>query len=53
MYNNGKVSRKISSSITNNKPDNTNKKLAIVGAGGQGKVIADIAERNGYNEIFF
>ncbi len=29
------------------------KKLAIIGASGHGKVIADIARKNGYNELFF
>ncbi|HFI0156866.1 TPA: acetyltransferase [Streptococcus suis] len=29
------------------------KKLAIIGASGHGKVVADIAEKNGYNEIVF
>ena len=29
------------------------KKLAIIGASGHGKVIADIARRNGYSEIVF
>lgn len=29
------------------------KKLIIIGAGGHGKVIADIAKLNGYQEIFF
>ena len=29
------------------------KKLAIIGAGGHGKVIADIARKNGYKEIVF
>lgn len=29
------------------------KKLIIIGASGQGKVVADIAIRNGYDEIFF
>ncbi len=29
------------------------RKLAIVGASGHGKVVADIARKNGYNEIFF
>lgn len=29
------------------------KKLAIIGAGGHGKVVADIAEKNGYNQIVF
>lgn len=30
-----------------------NKKLVIIGAGGHGKVVADIAEKNGYNDIVF
>lgn len=30
-----------------------NRRLVIIGAGGHGKVIADIAERNGYREIVF
>lgn len=29
------------------------KKLGIIGASGHGKVIADIAEKNGYKDIFF
>nr|AOP02846.1 Sugar O-acetyltransferase [Streptococcus suis] len=29
------------------------KKLAIIGASGHGKVVADIAEKNGYNDIIF
>lgn len=29
------------------------KKLVIIGASGHGKVVADIAIKNGYNEIFF
>ncbi|HFU4116537.1 TPA: acetyltransferase [Streptococcus suis] len=29
------------------------KKLAIIGASGHGKVVADIAEKNGYKEIVF
>lgn len=29
------------------------KKIAIIGAGGHGKVIADIAKKNGYSEIVF
>ncbi len=29
------------------------KKLAIIGAGGHGKVVADIAKKNGYEKIFF
>jgi hypothetical protein len=29
------------------------KKLAIIGASGHGKVIADIAAKNGYQEIVF
>ncbi|HFI0782905.1 TPA: acetyltransferase [Streptococcus suis] len=29
------------------------KKLAIIGASGHGKVVADIAEKNGYNQIVF
>ncbi len=29
------------------------RKLAIVGASGHGKVVADIARKNGYNEIIF
>lgn len=29
------------------------RKLAIIGAGGHGKVIADIAKKNGYKEIVF
>ena len=29
------------------------KKLAIVGASGHGKAVADIARRNGYKEIVF
>lgn len=29
------------------------RKLAIIGASGHGKVVADIARRNGYNEIVF
>lgn len=29
------------------------KKIVIIGASGHGKVIADIAEKNGYNEIVF
>ncbi len=29
------------------------KKLVIIGAGGHGKVVADIAKRNGYEEILF
>ena len=29
------------------------KGLMIIGASGHGKVIADIAEKNGYTEIFF
>ncbi len=29
------------------------RKLAIIGASGHGKVIADIAKKNGYNEILF
>lgn len=29
------------------------KKLVIIGASGHGKVIADIAKRNGYHEIVF
>ena len=29
------------------------KKLVIIGAGGNGKVIADIAEKNGYKDIVF
>lgn len=29
------------------------KQLAIIGAGGHGKVAADIAEKNGYDSIFF
>ncbi|HEL1702553.1 TPA: acetyltransferase [Streptococcus suis] len=29
------------------------KKLAIIGASGHGKVVADIAEKNGYDEIIF
>ena len=29
------------------------RKLAIIGAGGHGKVIADVARRNGYAEIVF
>lgn len=29
------------------------KRLAIIGASGHGKVIADVAERNGYDEIVF
>ena len=29
------------------------KKLAIIGASGHGKVIADIAVKNGYEEIVF
>ena len=28
-------------------------KIAIFGAGGHGKVVADVAELNGFNEIFF
>ena len=28
-------------------------KLIIIGAGGHGKVIADIAKLNGYKEIYF
>lgn len=28
-------------------------KLVIIGAGGQGKVVADIAEKNGYTDIVF
>ena len=27
--------------------------IALVGAGGHGKVVAAIAELNGYNKIFF
>ena len=30
-----------------------NKKLVIIGAGGHGKVCAEIAELNGYKEIVF
>ncbi len=30
-----------------------NKKLLIIGASGHGKVVADIAKKNGYNEIAF
>lgn len=30
-----------------------NKKLILIGAGGHGKVVADIAEKNGYTEIAF
>lgn len=29
------------------------RKLVIIGASGHGKVIADIARKNGYNEILF
>ncbi|WP_458251695.1 PglD-related sugar-binding protein, partial [Ligilactobacillus salivarius] len=29
------------------------KKLVILGAGGHGKVVADIAVKNGYEEIVF
>lgn len=29
------------------------KKLVIIGASGHGKVIADIAKKNGYHEIVF
>ena len=29
------------------------KKIVIIGASGHGKVIADIAEKNGYEEIVF
>lgn len=29
------------------------KQIVIVGASGHGKVIADIAEKNGYTEILF
>ena len=29
------------------------RKLAIIGASGHGKVIADIARKNGYKEIVF
>ena len=32
---------------------NTNKKLVIIGAGGHGSVIADIARLNGYESILF
>lgn len=31
----------------------TNKKLYIIGAGGHGKVVADIAKKNGYTDIQF
>lgn len=31
----------------------TKRRLAIIGAGGHGKVLADVAERNGYDEIVF
>lgn len=36
-----------------NKKEIRNQRLVIIGAGGHGKVIADIAERNGYREIVF
>ncbi len=29
------------------------RKLVIIGASGHGKVVADIAKKNGYREIFF
>ena len=29
------------------------KRLAIIGASGHGKVVADIAKKNGYKEIVF
>lgn len=29
------------------------RKLAIIGASGHGKVVADIARKNGYSEIVF
>ena len=32
---------------------NMNKKIMIIGAGGHGKVVADIAKKNGYSQIAF
>lgn len=53
MCNDGKVPRRWGTLTEYNRKKARNNRLAIIGAGGHGKVIADIAERNGYREIVF